>query len=81
MTKTVLVVGSGGREHALAWALARDPEVVVHSAPGNPGTARVGANHQVDPLDGPAVAELAQRLGADLAVIGPEAPLAVIEDG
>lgn len=75
MTKTVLVVGSGGREHALAWALARDPEVVVHSAPGNPGTALVGANHQVDPLDGSAVAELAQRLGADLAVIGPEAPL------
>ena len=46
----VLVLGSGGREHALALALARDPQVVaVHVAPGNPGTAEVATNHAVDP--------------------------------
>ncbi len=75
MTQTVLVIGSGGREHALAWALARDPQVVVHIAPGNPGTAAVGTNHPVDPLDGEAVAALAVELAADLVVVGPEAPL------
>ena len=72
----VLVLGAGGREHALALALARDPQVVeVHVAPGNPGTAEVGTNHPVDPLDGAAVSALAQRLGVDLVVVGPEAPL------
>jgi phosphoribosylamine--glycine ligase len=71
-----LVIGSGGREHALAWALRRDPQVSqVHIAPGNPGTALVGTNHAVDPLDPEAVAELAARLAADLVVVGPEAPL------
>ena len=75
MTHTVLVIGSGGREHALAWALGRDPEVAVHIAPGNPGTAAVGTNHPVDGMDGAAVAALAVELGADLVVVGPEAPL------
>ncbi len=73
---SVLVVGSGGREHALVLALARDPQVrAVHAAPGNPGTAEVGTNYPVDALDGAAVAALATRLGVDLVVIGPEAPL------
>ncbi|MCW5952158.1 MAG: phosphoribosylamine--glycine ligase, partial [Propionibacteriaceae bacterium] len=72
----VLVVGNGGREHALAWALSRDPGVgAVHIAPGNPGSAQVGTNHPVDPMDGHAVAALAQELGAGLVVVGPEAPL------
>jgi phosphoribosylamine---glycine ligase len=72
----VLVVGSGGREHALTLALSRDPGVEeVHAAPGNPGMAQVAALHDVDPLDGQAVAFLAQRLEVDLVVIGPEAPL------
>jgi phosphoribosylamine---glycine ligase len=72
----VLVIGGGGREHALALALSRDPGVVrVHAAPGNPGTAGVATNQAVDPLDGAAVADLAVRLGVDLVVIGPEAPL------
>lgn len=72
----VLVVGNGGREHALALALSRDPEVSeVHAAPGNPGTAGVATNHQVNPLDGDAVAGLAGGLGVDLVVVGPEAPL------
>jgi len=72
----VLVIGSGGREHALALTLSRDPEVTeVHAAPGNPGTAGIAALHDVDPLDGPAVAGLATGLGVDLVVVGPEAPL------
>ena len=71
-----LVVGSGGREHALALALSRDPSVTeVHAAPGNPGTARVATLHDVDPLDGTAVARLARELGVALVVVGPEAPL------
>jgi phosphoribosylamine--glycine ligase len=72
----VLVIGNGGREHALALALSRDPEVTeVHAAPGNPGTAGVATLHDVDPLDGAAVAGLATELGVDLVVVGPEAPL------
>jgi phosphoribosylamine---glycine ligase len=72
----VLVLGSGGREHALALALSRDPDVVeLHAAPGNPGTAALGMNHHVDPIDGRAVADLATRLGVNLVVVGPEAPL------
>ena len=71
-----LVIGGGGREHALALALARDPEVTeVHAAPGNPGIEGCATLHDVDPLDGTAVADLAASLGVDLVVIGPEAPL------
>ena len=75
-TNRVLVIGGGGREHALALALSRDPGVEqVHAAPGNPGIAEVAELHPVDPVDGDAVAGLAERLGVDLVVIGPEAPL------
>lgn len=71
-----LVIGTGGREHALALALARDPSVTeVHAAPGNPGIGVVATLHDVDPMDGAAVADLAASLGSDLVVIGPEAPL------
>lgn len=73
----VLVVGNGGREHALALALDRDPAVgAVHTAPGNPGTAEVGSNHDVVATDPAAVAALARELGVGLVVVGPEAPLA-----
>jgi len=76
VAQTVLVIGSGGREHALAWALSKDPGVAaVHIAPGNPGTAMVGTNHSVDPMSPAAVAALAVELAADLVVVGPEAPL------
>ncbi|MGH3371339.1 MAG: phosphoribosylamine--glycine ligase, partial [Nocardioidaceae bacterium] len=72
----VLVIGSGGREHALALALSRDPDVTeVHAAPGNPGIAAVAQLHEVEVNDGTAVADLAEHLGIDLVVIGPEAPL------
>ncbi|GAA1941317.1 phosphoribosylamine--glycine ligase [Nocardioides marmoribigeumensis] len=70
------MIGTGGREHALALALSRDPGVSeVHVAPGNPGMSQVATLHPVDPMDGEAVAALATRLGVDLVVVGPEAPL------
>jgi phosphoribosylamine--glycine ligase len=73
-----LVIGTGGREHALALALSRDPSVTeVHAAPGNPGIGGFANLHDVDPMDGSAVADLAESLDADLVVIGPEAPLVV----
>jgi phosphoribosylamine---glycine ligase len=73
---SVLVIGTGGREHALALALAQDPAVAaVHAAPGNPGMTAVATLHDVDPMSGPAVAGLAEKVGADLVVVGPEAPL------
>jgi phosphoribosylamine--glycine ligase len=77
MPVQVLVLGSGGREHALVRGLRDDPDVTaVHAAPGNAGIdADVDAAHQIDPADREAVVELAQRIGADLVVIGPEAPL------
>ncbi len=76
MGRTCLVLGSGGREHALAWRLAASPSVdEVLIAPGNPGTAQVGRNLHVDIEDGNAVAALAAEHGVDLVVVGPEAPL------
>ncbi|CAL9508507.1 phosphoribosylamine--glycine ligase [Streptomyces griseomycini] len=72
----VLVIGSGAREHALCRSLSLDPDVTaLHCAPGNAGIAEVAELHQVDALDGAAVSALATRLGADLVVVGPEAPL------
>lgn len=72
----ILIVGTGAREHALARSLSQDPAVTeLHAAPGNPGIGEVATLHEVDQLDGPAVAALATGLGADLVVVGPEAPL------
>ncbi|GIG28135.1 phosphoribosylamine--glycine ligase [Cellulomonas marina] len=72
----ILVVGTGAREHALVRALHQDPAVTaLHAAPGNPGIGALATLHAVDPLDGEAVAALAARLGVDLVVVGPEAPL------
>jgi phosphoribosylamine--glycine ligase len=75
----VLVLGTGGREHALVWALTRDPEVEqVYAAPGNPGVAALAPQAEcrpVDLADRDAVVALARELGVDLVVVGPEAPL------
>jgi phosphoribosylamine--glycine ligase len=72
----VLLVGSGGREHALAWKLAQDSGVTaLHAAPGNPGIAALGDCHPVRADDAEALLDLARSLDVDLAVIGPEAPL------
>jgi phosphoribosylamine---glycine ligase len=71
----VLLVGSGGREHALAWKLAQRPDVELHAAPGNPGIAALGDCHPVRAEDGEALLGLARSLDVSLAVIGPEGPL------
>jgi phosphoribosylamine--glycine ligase len=72
----VLVIGGGAREHALCRALRDDPAVTALAcAPGNAGTELIAERHPVDAVDGEAVAALAKRLGADLVLIGPEAPL------
>jgi phosphoribosylamine--glycine ligase len=72
----VLVVGSGGREHALAWKIAQSPRLEeLHAAPGNPGIAQLGSCHPVRAEDGDGVLALARSLRVDLVVVGPEAPL------
>jgi len=70
------VVGSGAREHALAWRLARSPSLTeLHAAPGNPGIAAFGRCHPVRADDADGLLALALTLDADLVVIGPEGPL------
>jgi phosphoribosylamine--glycine ligase len=72
----VLLIGSGGREHALAAALIEDPQLeALHVAPGSPGIAAIAICHAVDIEDNLAVVTLAQQLDIDLVVIGPEKPL------
>lgn len=77
MAVRVLVIGAGGREHALAWKLSRDsarPQVFV--SPGNPGTAEVAENVPISPADIQGLVEFGERSAIDLTVVGPEAPLA-----
>jgi len=72
----VLVVGSGGREHALAWKLAQSPSLgELHAAPGNPGIAELGLCHPVLAGDAEGLLGLCRSQRIDLIVIGPEAPL------
>jgi len=72
----VLLVGSGGREHALAWKLSQSAECAeLHAAPGNPGIASLGHCHPVHAEDQEGLLALARELGIELVVVGPEAPL------
>jgi phosphoribosylamine--glycine ligase len=73
----LLVVGGGGREHALCWALRRDePTADLYCAPGNPGTAELATNLSIPADDLDRIADAADMHGIDLIVIGPEVPLA-----
>ena len=73
----VLVVGSGGREHAIAWKLKQSKNVdKIFIAPGNPGTAQLGSNVAIDVNDISAMVNFAKDNKIQLAVIGPEDPLA-----
>ena len=73
----VLVVGGGGREHALCWALhTDDPRTTLFAAPGNPGTATLGTNLPIAATDVDAITRAAREHRVDLVVVGPEAPLA-----
>jgi phosphoribosylamine--glycine ligase len=72
----VLLVGSGGREHALAWALSHSDDLdELHAAPGNPGIAALAHCHPVRADDPATLVSLARELRIDLVVVGPEAPL------
>lgn len=80
MTVKILVIGGGAREHAIVHTLAQEQFLggaahELHAAPGNPGIAALATLHAVDPLDGDDVAALAHRLGTELVIVGPEAPL------
>ena len=73
----VLVIGGGGREHAMAWKLNQSPKVTrVYVAPGNGGTALASHLHNIDTTDVRALREWAQAEKIGLTVVGPEAPLA-----
>jgi len=73
----VLVIGNGGREHALVWKIAQSPRVErVFCAPGNAGTAADGENVNLSPGDFPALIRFAKDNAVGLVVVGPEAPLA-----
>src|SRR6266849_10423315 len=71
----ILVIGSGGREHALAWKLSQSPGVRVYAAPGNPGMARCGECIPAGDGTPKALLAAAEAVNADLTVVGPEAPL------
>ena len=72
----VLIFGSGGREHALGWAIQNDsPDVRLHFCTGNPGTERIGRNYPGNPADSASATAVAREVAPDLIVIGPEVPL------
>ncbi|MEN8007241.1 MAG: phosphoribosylamine--glycine ligase [Candidatus Krumholzibacteriota bacterium] len=76
MARKVLVIGSGGREHAIVRQLALSPqEPIIFAAPGNPGTAGRARNVDLDPMDPDGVVDFCRREAVDLVIIGPEDPL------
>lgn len=73
----ILVIGSGGREHALLWKLSQSPRVdQLHCAPGNAGTAKLATNHAVSATDFEGLLSLAKSERIDLTIVGPDDPLA-----
>ena len=75
-TMKVLIIGSGGREHAIAYALNKSPKVdEIHAIPGNPGIAQIGTCHpgSVEDLEG--ILKFVEDNSIDFTVIGPEVPL------
>src|SRR5512144_3160527 len=75
MGRKVLIIGSGGREHALAWKLAQSPGAQVFAAPGNPGIAGVGTCIPAGKNTPEEFLAIANHVDADLTVVGPEMPL------
>ena len=73
----ILVIGKGGREHALVWKLAQSPRVTRSSAPGNAGTAEDGDNVDLEPTDFDELVKFARKEAIGLTVVGPEEPLAL----
>jgi phosphoribosylamine--glycine ligase len=74
----ILIIGGGGREHALAWSLRREaPDATIYCAPGNPGTATLATNLDIAATDLDRIADAADAYGIDLVVVGPEVPLAL----
>lgn len=71
----ILVLGSGGREHAITWGLDRSGDHLLWAAPGNPGIGGLAQLEEVVPTDPDTVVRLADEIDADLVVVGPEAPL------
>lgn len=72
----ILILGAGGREHAIGWKLSQsDHEPQLFFAPGNGGTSALGESVDIDPVDATAVVDAARRLSVDLVIVGPEAPL------
>ncbi len=73
----VLLIGSGGREHAIAWKLAQSKNLdKLYIAPGNPGTAQCGKNIPISPTDTAGLIDFAKQNDIGLVVVGPEDPLA-----
>jgi phosphoribosylamine--glycine ligase len=74
----VLVIGSGGREHALVWKISQSKRVgKIYAAPGNAGTADLAENVAIDPTNTVAIADFVQKENIDLTVVGPELPLSL----
>ena len=72
----ILILGSGGREHAFAWKISQSPKLAqLYVAPGNGGTEKLGKNLAIDPLDFEAVKKAVLDYGIDMVIVGPEAPL------
>ena len=76
--KSVLIIGSGGREHALGWKLKQSPKIGrLYFAPGNPGTAKIGENIPINAQNLDELAAFAKTHSIDLTVVGPDDALAM----